>query len=293
MQLRWPQLIMASLLVATLLVSSACGGSTPTAQPAQPGGSGAPAKTAAAPTKASVAAPTAPPAAQSNDAQTRISDSANRLLLDDSPAFKSFHIEASGSDPSWDPQGKKAVGEGFTLKADKSGEDLYLIYTTEKTADKAASTTEGYAINGGLGGKDGAGKEYVLEAGKLTESIGAVSMTWVFFPLKVVMPLAIAAMGSTAQGVESIDGRQADKFALDTANAPAGTMGALGTLFSMSSAKGTIWIDKTTGALLKCSLDYVQDLVDPPGTQTVVGKGNGHIELLVTKVNNVSVTLPK
>ncbi|MDP3045868.1 MAG: hypothetical protein Q8O07_00105, partial [Chloroflexota bacterium] len=289
MQLRLSRVILVSLLVVTLLAATACGGSTPTPQQTQPTATSAPAKATAAPTKGSASAPTAAPAAPSKDAQTRISDSASRLLLDDSPAFKSFHIEASGTDPSWDQQGKKVANQGFTLKADKSGTDLYLLYTTDKLGDKAATKTEGYSINGGLAGKDGTGKEYVLEAGKLTESLGTVSMTWVFFPLKVAMPLVVAAMGASAQGTESIDGRQADKFAVDSANAPAGVLGALGSFLTVTSAKGTVWIDKETGALLKCNLDYAQDFVDPPGSKTVAGKGNGHIELIVTKANNTTV----
>lgn len=293
MQLRLNRMILVSLLVVTLLAATACGGSTPTPQQVQPTATGAPAKATAAPTKGSASAPTAAPSAPSKDAQSRISESASRLLLDDNPAFKSFHIEASGTDPSWDQQGKKVANQGFTLKADKSGADLYLLYTAEKTASQPATTTEGYAINGGLGGKDGTGKEYVLEAGKLNESLGAISMTWVFFPLRVVLPLAIAAMGSSAQGTESVDGRQADKFTVDTANAPAGTLGALGAFLTVTSAKGTVWIDKETGALLKCNLDYTQDFVDAPGSKTVAGKGNGHIELNVTKVNNTTVSLPK
>jgi hypothetical protein len=291
---RLNRVVLVCLLVATSLAATACGGSTPTPQQSQPNATSAPAKATAAPTKGLAAAPTSAPAAQSQDAQTRISDSASRLLLDDNPAFKSFHIEASGTDPSWDQQGKKVVNQAFTLKADKSGEDLYLVYTTEKSGDTPATRTEGYSINGGLGGKDGAGKEYVLEAGKLTESLGAVSMTWVFFPLKVVLPLAFAAIGPSAQGSESVDGRQADKFGVDTANAPTGVLGAMGSLLSVTSAKGTVWIDKQTGALLRCNLDYTQDLVDSSsGSQTVVGKGSGHIELIVTKVNNTTVTLPK
>jgi hypothetical protein len=293
MQARLNRVVLVSLLVATLLAATACGGSTPTPQQTQPNATSAPAKATAVPTKGSAPAPTSAPVAPSKDAQTRITDSANRLLMDDTPAFKSFHIEASGTDPSWDQQGKKIVNQGFTLKADKSGADLYLVYTTEKSGDKAATKTEGYSINGGLGGKDGTGKEYVLEAGKLTESLGAISMTWVFFPLKVVLPLAFAAVGPTAQGSESVDGRQADKFGVDTANAPAGVLGAMGAFLSVTSAKGTVWVDKETGALLKCTLDYTQDLVDPPGSKTVAGKGNGHIELVVTKVNNTTVTLPK
>ncbi len=291
---RSSRLIVAIFLTVTLLVATACGGgSTPTPQQSQPAATSAPAKATAAPTKGSAPAPTSAPAAQSKDAQTRISESANRLLLDDKPAFKSFHIEASGTDPNWDQKNKKVANQSYTLKADKSGVDLYLLYVEDKTAEKAGSKTEGYAINGGLGSKDGTGKEYTVEAGKLTESIGAVSMTWVFFPLKVVLPLAIAAMGSSSQGTESIDGRQAEKFAVDTASAPAGTMGALGSFLTVTSAKGTVWVDKETGALLKCNLDYTQDLVDPPGSKTVAGKGNGHIELIVTKVNNTTVTLPK
>jgi hypothetical protein len=293
MPLRMNRVVLVSLLIVTLLAATACGGGTPAPQPTKISGTPAPAGATAAPTKAAAAAPTSAPAASSKDAQSRISDSASRLLMDDNPAFKSFHLEASGTDPSWDQQGKKVVNQGFTLKADKSGADLYLLYTQEKTADKAATTTEGYSINGGLGGKDGTGKEYVLQGGKLTESLGAVSMTWVFFPLKVVLPLAIAALGSSAQGTESVDGRQAEKYAVDSANAPAGVLGAMGAFLSVTSAKGTVWIDKETGALLKCSLDYSQDFVDPPGSKTVVGKGNGHIELVATKVNSTSVVLPK
>jgi predicted small lipoprotein YifL len=294
------RVILASLVVAALLAVTACGGSTPTPSQSQPNATSAPAnatsapaKATAAPTKGSASAPTSTPSAPSMDAQTRISDSASRLLLDDNPAFKSFHIEASGTDPSWDQQSKKVINQGFTLKADKSGEDLYLLYTTEKSGNQAATKTEGYSIKGGLGGTDGTGKEYLLEAGKLTESLGAISMTWVFFPFKVVLPMAFAALGPSAQGSEAVDGRQADKFAIDTANAPAGVLGAMGSFLSVTSAKGTVWIDKETGALLKCSLDYTQDLVDSPGSQTVAGKGSGHIELVVTKVNNTSVTLPK
>ncbi len=290
---RLSRVILAIFLAITLLAATACGGSTPTSQQSQPTATTAPAKATAAPTKGSAPAPTSAPAPQSKDAQSRISESANRLLLDDQPAFKSFHIEASGTDPSWDQQSKAVINQSYTLKADKSSTNLYLLYSEDKAGTKAATKTEGYAINGGLGSKDGTGKEYTVDAGKLTESIGAISMTWVFFPLKVVLPLAIAAMGSSSQGSESIDGRQADKFGVDTASAPAGTMGALGSFLSVTSAKGTVWIDKETGALLKCNLDYTQDLTDTPGSKTVAGKGNGHIELVVTKVNNTSVTLPK
>ena len=123
--------------------------------------------------------------------------------------------------------------------------------------------------------------------------MGAVSMAWVFLPLQIILPMSIASLGTTAQGSDTIDGRAADKYALDSAGAPAGTLGVLSGMFSLTSAKGTAWVDKQTGALLKASIDYEQNLVDPPGSQTSVGKGTGHLELLVTKVGNVTVTLPK
>ena len=79
---------------------------------------------------------------------------------------------------------------------------------------------------------------------------------------------------------------------MDSANAPTGAMGALGAFLSVTSAKGTVWVDKETGALLKCSLDWEQTFTDAPGSKTVVANGKGHIELVVTKVNNTSVKLP-
>lgn len=210
--------------------------------------------------------------------------------MEDQAAFRSFHIEASGSDPSYDANAKKVESETYTLKADSAGKDLYLVYTSAK-GGAAAQTTEGYAINGGIGGDNG--KEYVVESGKLKESLGAISMTWVFFPLRVVFPLSVASMGPSAQGSETIDGRQADKYGVDTANAPAGAMGALSAFLSVTSAKGTVWLDKETGALLKCVIDYDQNLTDAPGSKTVVASGKGHLELLVTKVNNTTVKLPQ
>jgi hypothetical protein len=210
--------------------------------------------------------------------------------MDDPKALKSYHLEASGKDPQWNAATKQVEYTTYTHKADVADTDLYLLSTSQKGA-KPAETVEGYSIKGGMGQTDG--KEYVVVKGKLEEGFGAVTMVWVVFPLQVILPLTIAATGTTAQGTESIDGRVADKYALDSAKAPTGVMGALSGMFSFTSSKGTAWVDKETGALLKVVLDYEQDLIDPPGSKTVVGKGSGHLELLVTKVGKVTVTLPK
>jgi len=285
--------VLVTLTLAVLLSAVACSGgqAQPTATPPKPstGTAATPAPAAAA---KATQAPTAPaqPQTQAKDAQSRISESANLLLLSDKAVLKSYHIEASGTEPRWDQQTKKAAADTYSVKADVSGQDLYLVYTSQ-SGDKPATTTEGYMINGGIGGQNG--KDYVMTDGKPKESFGAISMAWALFPLRVVMPLAFAAMGPTAQGSEAIDGRQADKFAVDTANAPTGAMGVLGGLMTITSAKGTVWVDKQTGALLKCVLDYEQNFVDPPGSTTVAGSGKGHVELLVTKVGNVTVKLPQ
>ena len=54
-----------------------------------------------------------------------------------------------------------------------------------------------------------------------------------------------------------------------------------------------MWIDKETGALLKCSLDYEQNLPTRRAARRWLPAGNGHIELVVSKVNNTAVKLPQ
>ncbi len=232
------------------------------------------------------------PSPAAKDLQSRIGDSLNRTVLPDKKALSSYHIEVTGTEPRWNQQTKQVETFSYTLKADVAGDDMYLIYTS-KTGTKPAQTTEGYMIKGGLSKKDQGGKEYVVSGGKLKETIGDIGLTWAFFPLSVGIPLAIAATGPEAAGSESIDGRDCDKFNVDSAKAPPGVVGALGTLIAITSAKGTAWVDKETGALLKLILDYQQDLFESPGSKTVVGKGNGHIDLLVTKVGKVTVKLPQ
>lgn len=231
------------------------------------------------------------PSAGAQDAQSRIGNSANLTLAVEKKVLPSYHLEVTGSEPSWNKGSKKVENRTFTLKGDLSGDDIHMVYVS--SSGGKTTSTEGYSIKGGLTNKEQGGKEYIVAGGKVKESIGAVSLTWAFLPLSVAIPLVVAATGPTALGEEAIDGRPAEKYSVDSAKAPAGVVGAMGGIITISSAKGTAWVDKETGALLKMVLDYEQNLIDPPGSGTVVGKGSGHIELSVTKVGKVTVTLPK
>jgi hypothetical protein len=67
--------------------------------------------------------------------------------------------------------------------------------------------------------------------------------------------------------------------------------GVSGNLLSITSVTGKVWIDQATGALLKAVLDYKADVRDTSGN--LKGSGTGHLEISVTQIGNVTVTLPQ
>ena len=98
------------------------------------------------------------------------------------------------------------------------------------------------------------------------------------------------AQGATLQGEEPIEGRVAEKWLLDSANIPKEALEFTG----FKSIKGTAWIDKDSGTLLKLNLDYAQEFVDPdPNSDKSLGMGQGHIDLLVSQIGQVKVSLPQ
>ena len=219
----------------------------------------------------------------SKDAQARISDSLNRVLLMDEKVLDWYHLEASGTKPTFNTETKSTESPAFTFKADVSGDNVHLTSTTSGPKGK---TTEGYIV--ALNSKDQT-EGYSVKDGKLEPDL-FLPLTWAMLPLEYGLPLIYASMGPTAAGSESVDGRSADKFNVDTAKAPAGTLGALkGFGLNVYTSKGTVWVDKETGALLKMVIDYESDVQD---AGKVVGKGSGHIDLAVTQVGKVSVKLP-
>jgi hypothetical protein len=80
-------------------------------------------------------------------------------------------------------------------------------------------------------------------------------------------------------------------YALDTADADRMALAALQQLMHIKAARGTIWIDHGTGALLKLVLDYDQELFAKAGGP-VTAVAPGHIEIAVTQVGRVTVTPP-
>jgi len=233
-------------------------------------------------------APKPTPAKPSEDIQDRVSDSFNRTMGMEEAVFDSFHLEANGTNPKWNEETEQVEDEAWSISADVSGDDVYLEHSSA-IGDAEAEVTKGYVIDGGIADD---GEEYEVVDGKLQSSF-LISLTWVAFPLEVVIPLAIAATGPTLQGEEVIDGRTAERYTVDSAKAPAGAMEVLGEMFTLTSSKGTVWVDKETGAMLKANLAFEQKVIYPPGSATEVGRGSGTVEVEVTKVGQVTVRLPQ
>lgn len=268
-------------LVVLFLV--ACGGGAPAATPTS---LGPPGETPAAPPPAATQPPapaaTQPPAPPAADLQSRISDSYNRTvgITDAGVVLGSFHIEMSGSDPIWNAETSQVETKNWTMTADFQGDDIYLVYTSD------GQTTEGWMIDQGT---DNA-KYYERVEGEVQESF-MLPLVWLNV-LTPIFPLVVAATGPTSQGGESIDGRAAEKYGVDSADAPPGVMGMVGGFLNITSSRGTVWVDQATVALLKTILDYEQKFTDPEKPDTVLGTGSGHVEILVTRVGQVTVQLP-
>ena len=288
---------LAIFLLGLLLVVAACGGGSgnqpapATASSQQSGSTGSQQPSSSNNVPAATSAPAqGGSSAPSSDLESRVSDSMNRLLGIDKQYLASYHLEITGTAPEWDKDAQKVVNRDVSIKADVEGETIHLLETS-KVGDKT-STSEGYIVNGGISKSEQGGKEYEVQEGKLAPAF-AFSLGWVTIPLQVGIPLIVASGGSQSAGTEQIDGRPAEKVDMDTARMPTGAMGMLGGLISISQAKGTAWVDKETGALLKMSIDFAQDLYDTTsGDKKNVGKGNGHYDLSVAGVGKTKVVVP-
>lgn len=257
------------LFLALALVLVACGGA---ASPTAPAGEQPPAEQTPA------EQPTAPPPAISEDLQGRISNSYNLTLgLDEGTVLGSLHLEISATEPSWDFNTNQVMTRNWTLSADIQGDDWYLILNSD------GEVTEGWYMDATSDSPMGYGPD------------GQESF---FVPLAFIsvigptIPLVWAATGPTPQGVEVVEGRTAEKYGVDSANAPAGVLELLQGFLTLNYSRGTVWVDSQTGALLKAVLDYEQFFTDPENPETVVGTGTGHVEIQVSQVGQVTVQLP-
>ncbi len=202
-----------------------------------------------------------PSAGGSGDASRRVSDALNLLLGtgQKSPALPSCHLEVKGT--SLKPQG------AYTLSADVQGASVHF-----HAQGAATGTLEGYIVGG---------KDYRSQNGSVSDASGQVRLAWLEWPLEPVTALATASLGASPAGTETVAGRPADKYILDTSKAPAGALSALKGLSQITAAQGTIWVDQQSGALLQLTLDY-----------TGAGSAKGHVEITVSDVGGVTVTLP-
>lgn len=192
--------------------------------------------------------------------------------------FPSYHIEVSLDGPALSDDWESVVQEARGLKADVQGDKVYVDFTNQAQPFK-----EGYLI-----GED----EYLVTDGKANPAgVGEISLPWAFWPLDVVPVFAASAILSEKSGADTVDGRKADVYTVDTAANPA----QLATLKSMGIAfqafKGTIWIDRETRGLLKTSMDFSMAIYNNDLSK-VLGSGNGHLDLEVTKVGKTPVELP-
>lgn len=194
--------------------------------------------------------------------------------------FPSYHLVLKGALPSWDGDHARVATATLDLAADVAGDNVH-FFDSGYTDTPPASPHEYYVI-----GEDG----FEVVNGKAQMSFTAIGV-WSFWPLDVQFPLSVAALGPTPQGSVDFDGRTADAYALDTADADRMVLAALQQVTHIKAARGTIWIDHETNALLKLVLDYDQELLAKPGGP-VAAIAPGHIEIAVTQVGQVTVTPP-
>jgi hypothetical protein len=193
-------------------------------------------------------------------------------------ALPSYHVVISATLPAW----RHGAVETTTLDlaADVQGLNVHLFDRSAVTG-QPAKLVEGYII-----GEDG----YKVVNGKVTTDF-FMPLTWSAWQLEVLFPLTIASASPTSAGSEAIDGRTAEVYTLDSANAPPGLLDALSSLTTVKAGRGRLWVDHETGALLKLELTYDDDLVAQAGGP-VVAHVHGRVSILVTAVEKVAVALP-
>jgi len=197
----------------------------------------------------------------------------------DTPSvFSSYHLEINQTTPTGD-----AGEQTYALKADVEGENVYMHETTTAPG-QGAQVLEGYLIGD---------QEYTVVNGVAQPSFLAITMAWIGWPLGPTTVLSMAATGLAPLPSESIDGLPARVYSVDLSRADPESLKMLRDtgMFPYLEITGTIWVDQDTGALLKADLDYVEEIKNPD-TGEVTGSGPGTLDISVTQVGKVSVSLP-
>lgn len=213
---------------------------------------------------------------------TDISSALNLVLgsTDRPSVFSSYHIEIVLDSPVLGDDNVTITNETTKISADVAGENIHII----QLDPGATATKEGYILGD---------TEYKIVDGEKQETNGLIALAWAMWPLKVVVPYAFAVNYGSKTGTDTVDGRSADVYAFDTANAPADVLAYLNAVDATgtTSAKGTVWIDKETGAMLKLDMSYTENFSDNDGK--VIGTGSGTVTLEISKVNQTTVEIPQ
>jgi hypothetical protein len=200
-------------------------------------------------------------------------------------ALGSFHLAMKATQPRLDDGQKQVVVDDWRLTADLERDNASVVCNIKDPATGKAQAIRGWIIGEGRPG----GVPYEMIGGKpdlsprVQHQCWARSYAW-------TPALSVAASGHTAAGQETIDGRVADKYNVE---ARPKALDHIRPMMNLSSSKGTVWLDRQTGALLKAIIAYKENFAERRGSDKIVGTGDGHVDMVVTRVGKVTVELPK
>ena len=224
------------------------------------------------------------PAKSSTSSSSNDLGSALNLVLgsDSEPSvFSSYHIDVNLDTPQANDDNTAVVNQNTLISADVAGKDVHILQT-----DPGATTQkEGFIIGD---------KEYKMVDGAPQEMMGQIALSWAMWPLQVVVNYAYPVYWAKKTGTDTVDGRSADVYTFDSADASAAASNAAMTAMGagdLTAGKGTVWIDHETGGMLKLDMTYSKNIKD--NDQKEIGSGSGSIKIEVGKVGQVTVTSPE
>jgi hypothetical protein len=215
-----------------------------------------------------------------------LGDSFNLTIGTDSKpsVFPSYHIELTLDLPKPNPDFSAVVNEMTKISADVQGENIHIF-----RIDPGTAIPEEIIILGDTG------MEYKMVDGSPQATVGQLALNWSFWKLKVVAPFAAGvSLHADKTGEEIINGRSAVRYEFDSSKGDPGAIAAIMSKpesIGFHQSKGTLWVDKETGGMLKLTLDYVTGVPNKDFSKSI-GEGTGHIELGISKISQVTVTSP-
>ena len=192
-------------------------------------------------------------------------------------ALPSYHLESTQLRPVW--SGEKINQSQESMTADVQGKNVHFIDRTAEPG-KPAKVSEAYLLGD---------QEYDVRDGQLQPAgPGLASLAWTLWPLDPIVVISTGSIGAKAVGIEELEGRSVEAYELSGTGSSLGGLGGIG--LPVTSVSGKVWVDGQTGALLKADLEYQAEVRDTGGTAQ--GNDSGSLKIDVTRIGNVTVTLP-